>query len=74
MLWDLTLTCSIVEWLVDRIDAGNNCISLIKGMTEVMMIFGSGEFFCIRIGALLGKVDSKLVFYKISNEDAVTIL
>jgi|688.fasta_scaffold2789963_1 hypothetical protein len=67
MLWDLTLTCSIVEWLVDRIDAGNNFISLIKGMTEVMMVFGSGEFSCIMIRALFGEVNSKLIFYKISN-------
>jgi hypothetical protein len=67
MLWDLTLTRSIVKWLVDRIDAGNNFIGLIKGMTEVMMVFGSGEFSCIRIGALFGEVNSKLIFYKISN-------
>ena len=79
LLWpgvfrDLFFTGSVIKWLVDWVDARNDLVGFIEWVSQIMVLFGSGYFFGIWIGALLGEINSELILDEVSNQNAVAIL
>lgn len=74
MIRDLLLSSGVVEWLVDWVNVCYYFIGLVKGVVQIVVIFGGWYFLGIWIGALFGEIDSELILNEVSDKDSVSVL